>query len=468
MPPQGFQLATVLSALEAGMGRNIPRIIPILWLSLSLPLLGHAAERQTVSITLGHSTAHLDGPWKFHTGDDPRWANPGFDDSGWESMDLSAPPDANDGDVGITPYTSGWSAKGHPGYQGYGWYRIHLDVTPPVGEAVALLGPWDVDSTYQLYADGTLLGGIGDFSGSTPVAHGNHYPLLLPLPPTLAKGGAMTIAIRVWMGPWAAVPGAGGIHVAPVIGEQGAITAMYRLQWLTIFKGYAVDVVPALLFFLMALMALCLWPLERSDRVYPWLAAALVFSGIQRGNQAFFFWWQIETIQGFVICILALTASLGLGAWMMAWRRWFKLDGPGWLPKAVAGLVSVLILAQLGRPWLFGITWPHAVSLALHYVITWARLGFLLVFLFTLYQGLRRHGREGWVAVPAMLAIGVVLFPGELSQLHVPGIWFPYGIGVSLSEICSVIFDVLLSILLLRRLWSHRRLAPLTTLESRA
>src|SRR5690242_14955777 len=101
MPPQGFQLATVLSALEAGMGRNIPRIIPILWLSLSLPLLGHAAERQTVSIALGHSTAHLDGPWKFHTGDDPRWADPDFDDSGWESMDLSAPQDANDGDVGI-------------------------------------------------------------------------------------------------------------------------------------------------------------------------------------------------------------------------------------------------------------------------------------------------------------------------------------------------------------------------------
>lgn len=452
------------------MGRNILRIASVLCLLLSLPVLGHAVERQAVPIVLGHSTARLDGPWKFHTGDDPRWADPGFDDAGWEDMGLSAPPDANDGDVGIAPYTSGWSAKGHPGYQGYAWYRLHLNVTPPAGETLALLGPWDVDSAYQIYLNGALLGGIGDFSGTTPVAHGNHYPLLLELPPTLAKGGAMTLAIRVWMGPWAAAaPGAGGIHVAPAVGAQEAVTARYRLQWLTIIEGYAVDVVPALLFFLMAVMALCLWPLEPADRVYPWLTTALFFSGIQRGNQAFFFWWQIETIQGFVIFILACIASLSLGAWVMAWRSWFKLESPAWLPKAVAGMVLILALAQiLGRPWLFGAIFPHALSLTAHYLITGVRLAFLSVFLSTLYQGIRGLGREGWIAAPAMLAIGVVLFPGELSQLHVPGIWFPYGVGLSLSEICSVLFDVLLCGLLLHRLWSHRRYIPAITLESRA
>ena len=451
------------------MGRNILRIAPVLCLLLASPLPSHAAGQQAVSIVLGHSTALLDGPWKFQTGDDTRWSDPAFDDSGWEAMDLSAPPDANDGDVGMTPYTSGWTAKGHPGYQGYAWYRIHLSVTPPAGETLALLGPWDVDSAYQVYANGTLLGGVGDFSGAAPVAHSNHYPLLLELPPDIARGGAMTLAIRVWMGPWAvAAPGAGGIHIAPAIGGKDAIAAQYRVQWLKIFEGYAVDVVPALLFFLMALMALCLWPLDRMDRTYPWLAAALVLSGIQRGNQAFFFWWQIETVQGFVIFILAFAASLSLGAWMLAWRRWFKLDAPAWLPKAVAALTVLLILAQLlGRPWMFGVTLPHAAGLTLHYLITWTRLGFLLVFLFTLYQGIRQRGREGWLSLPAMLAIGAVLFAGELSQLHLPGIWFPYGVGLSLSEIMSVVFDVLLFALLLRRLWSVRP-STVPHLESRA
>ena len=61
--------------------------------------------------------------------------------------------------------------------------------------------------------------------------------------------------------------------------------------------------VPALLFFLMAVMVLCLSPFDRTDSTDFWLAAALVLSGIQRGNQAFFFWWEIETIQDFVIFI---------------------------------------------------------------------------------------------------------------------------------------------------------------------
>lgn len=438
---------------------------------LTLPSQAVAANARAIPVVLGDSTVALNGPWKFHTGDDPRWADPAFDDSGWESVDLTPSPGANDGDVGLPGYVPGWSAKGHPGYQGYGWYRIHLTVRPPAGETLALLGPWAVDSVYQVYGNGTLLGGVGDFHGSTPVAHGNHYPRLLPFPLESARGGAMTLAIRVWMGPWAAAaPGAGGIHIAPAIGEREAITARYRLQWLKIFEGYAVDVVPALLFVLLAVMVLCLWPFDRTDRAVPWLAAALLLSGIQRGNQAFFFWWEIETIQGFVVCILVLTASLNLGAWMMAWRGWFKEDWPAWLPQAVAALTLVLMLAQaLGRPWLFDAVFPHPAAVAVRYLIAGVRLAFLLVLALIVQQGIRHQGREAWYALPAVLAIGAVLFTSELVAVHVPGIWFPWGVGLSLGECASVVFDALLFTLLVRRLWAHARHAPAASrLESRA
>ncbi len=426
-----------------------------------------SAANQSLPVALGHSVVALDGPWKFRTGDDPRWADPSFDDSAWESMDLSAPPEANDGDVGITPYTSGWSSKGHPGYQGYAWYRLRFKVTPPAGETLALLGPWAVDSSYQVYADGMLLGGIGDFSGATPTAHGYHYPRYFELPLDVAKGGPVTIAIRVWSGPWVAGPDAGGIHVAPVIGVRDAITAQYRLQWLKIFEGYVVDVVPALMLFLMAVMALCLWPLDRADRVYPWLAVALLSSAIQRGNQAFFFWLQIETIQGFVIIILACASSCSLGAWMMAWRAWFKLDKPAWLPKAVAVLTVVYAIAQLlARPWMFHAAFPHSVALGIHYFISCVHLAFLLVYLLIVFQGMRRQGREGWYALPAVLAIGTVLFVTELVALHVPGIWFPFGVGLSITECASAIFVLLLFVLLLRRLWPHAGHPPITSMET--
>jgi hypothetical protein len=48
-----------------------------------------AAADNLVHITLGESTVELAGPWKFHVGDNPEWAQPDFDDSGWEDMDLT-------------------------------------------------------------------------------------------------------------------------------------------------------------------------------------------------------------------------------------------------------------------------------------------------------------------------------------------------------------------------------------------
>ena len=419
---------------------------------------GVSAVTDATPTTLGHETLMLNGPWRFHTGDDPSWADPGFDDSGWESMDLTAPPGANDGDVGITPYTSGWNAKGHPGYRGYAWYRLRFTVMPPVGETLALLGPWAVDSSYQIYANGKLLGGIGDFSRATPTAHGYHYPHYFTLPPGMVSGGPMVLAVRVWAGPWVAGPSAGGMHIAPVIGTQVAITDQYRLQWLKIFEGYTVDAVPALMLLLMAVMVLCLWPLDRTDRAYPWLAVALVLSAIQRGNQAFFFWWQIETVQDLVVVILTLVSPCSLGAWMMAWRAWFKLDKPAWLPKLVATLTAIYAITQLlAHPWILHATFPHAVASGVNYLSTGAHLAFLLVYLLIVFQGMRRQGREGWYALPAVLAIGTVLFITELVAVHVPGIWFPFGVGLSITECASAIFTVLLFVLLVHRLWSRAR-----------
>ena len=69
------------------------------WPALRLPFLrppGTAQHRQTTHITLGQSVVPLYGPWKFSVGDSPLdpatggplWAQPGFDDSKWETVDL--------------------------------------------------------------------------------------------------------------------------------------------------------------------------------------------------------------------------------------------------------------------------------------------------------------------------------------------------------------------------------------------
>src|SRR5689334_8423687 len=60
----------------------------------------------------------LDGSWRFHTGDDPRWADANTDVTGWETIDMTALPGSHDGDVGLPDYVSGWMAHGHRGYHG--------------------------------------------------------------------------------------------------------------------------------------------------------------------------------------------------------------------------------------------------------------------------------------------------------------------------------------------------------------
>ena len=103
------------------MGRTILRLLAGVCL-----LLGCAAGAQTTSqsaaITFGTAAAPLYGPWKFTTGDSPidpktggpLWAEPGFDDSHWETVDLKPKKGAIDPAFGTSDYVPGWSALGIP------------------------------------------------------------------------------------------------------------------------------------------------------------------------------------------------------------------------------------------------------------------------------------------------------------------------------------------------------------------
>jgi hypothetical protein len=376
-------------------------------------------------------------------------------------MDLTPAPGATDGDVGLTGYAPGWAAKGFSGYHGFAWYRIHVNAIAAGNGRLALLGPLAVDSAYQIFVNGALLGGVGDFSRSTPEAYSYHYPRLFSLPDGLVHGGPIVVAIRVWSGPWmSAAREGGGIHIAPEVGERGAIVAQYRLQWLAIFEGYAVDAVVALLFVAMAILAACLWPFDAGNRAYPWLVAALLLSAAQRGNQPFFFWLDVETIREFVVGMLIIVGPMTFGSWVMAWHAWFKIETLQWIKKVVIALTIVLMISELARyPWLFETSIPRWAALSAEYLVGSVHVAYLLLLLAIAYEGVRLRTTEGVQALPAILAIGVVLFTGMLVAAHVPGIWFPWGVGISLSEFGSLAFDVLLGYLLLRRMWSYAKVA---------
>lgn len=378
-------------------------------------------------VAIGRSVVALNGPWRFHTGDDLLWADPKFDDSSWETVDLAASRDAHDSDVGLTRYAPGWTAKGHRGYSGYAWYRTNLSVTAEDGDRLALAGPAAVDDAYQLFIDGHAVGSSGDFSRTPPVVY-SVQPQIFRLSP-----GVRAIAFRVWMGRGSlGEPDAGGIHIAPLLGEASAIEARYKLQWLETFSGYIVEVVLPVLFLALAVVAGVLMAFERAG--YGWLILALILTGMIRANQAVFFWTHWESLGTFDVVRNVVLVPLILGAWAMTWLAWFRLR-VAWVGTAAGALTLFYIVAQaFGRSF--------AITECL-------RLSFLLLLMFIVYQGVRM---EGWFAVPAIALVSIGLFAQEVSMLHVPGIWFPFGTGVSRTQYAYAAFDVAMFAVLLRRL----------------
>lgn len=417
-----------------------------------------AAHDSAVSITLGRAIVPLDGPWRFHTGDDPHWADPGFDDSSWEVMDLTPQPGAHDPDVGLTGYVQGWGARGHPRYSGYAWYRMRVSVRSGRGAALALAGPLEVDQAYQLFVNGRLLGGSGRFEGATPDVV-NTRPAMFSLTDVpgavpLLPNGDLLVAVRVWAGAeyMREVPDGGGIRIAPALGERAAIGAQYKLDWLAKFLGYVVEVVEAIAFALLAVMALGVERFEPSNRSYRWLAGALVLIAIARANQAVFYWTTWETAHTAILLRFVYVDPLALGAWAMAWRGWFRLERPAWLPACIAGLTALYVVTDFIAAANLGPASHAALAMT-----TPIRVLFVAVMAIIIYGSLSRPAPRDWLAIAAMLLVSIGLYAQEVSALRVPGIWFPFGVGVSRTQYAYAAFAVVAFVLLMRRLAAFAR-----------
>lgn len=379
----------------------------------------------------------LNGPWKFIAGDNMQYAQSSYNDSGWETMNLSAPPGVHDDDVGLSGFIPGWTAKGHPNYSGYAWYRLKISPESLPGNDLALAAPPAVDDAYQLFINGALTGNAGDFSGAVPVIY-SIQPRVFLLPENVLKEKDITIAFRVWMSTASLYNGAGGIHIAPTLGAKTHIEKKYRFQWEQVIKGYIVEVVWPAIFVLLAITMFLLNRDRKPAQSCKWFITALILLGLMRLNQAVYAWFQIENSHQYDIVGPVVLKPLVLGSWLMAWWEWFNLRQPKWLPKIVALLALLFMAAQF-----FALPWVTD-SISHTYFKTagdYTRLLLLALMLFIIYQGMRKQGIKDLLVLVAALLMLIALFPQEISYLHIiPGIWFPYGVGVSRGQFFYVAF----------------------------
>lgn len=417
---------------------------------------------QVTTIQLGDSLVALTKVWKFRVGDSPidpvtlgpLWAEPKFDDSNWEDVDLTPKAGAVDPVSGLSEFVPGWTAKGHPHYWGYAWYRIRVRVEARPGVKLALAGPSNVDDVYQAFDNGTVVGSFGDFSRKFPTIYYTQ-PVMFMLPDHPGSAGnERLIAFRVWMEPNTLFQGddVGGFHIAPVLGEASAVTAKHEMRWLELIRSYSLSPIQAVMYGLLGIVACSLILFDREDRVYLWIGVQLLVSSLQYTATSIGSWTQWIGAMPLTILQQVFIIPMVYAGWVMTWRLWFRLRKPTWLPKALVVLVVLLMVSNaLGSNIFF--TWvSQPVSTAFNWLSIAVRLILAGLMLGNVFQGIRLEGLDGWLVLPAVVLAGISGFSTELRLLHVQTSFFLFGSSVTAFQMSNLLLVAALSVLLLRRL----------------
>lgn len=428
MMPQSA--ASTVPSPDAAQRRLMAGIVIVTLLSLVAMIADLAIGGRPDPRPLRVASSLLDGSWRFHTGDDPRWSAPGADDSGWETIDLTAAPGSHDGDVGLPDYVGGWMAHGHPGYHGYAWYRRTVAV-PPGKASWDILGPTLVEDGYELYWNGQLLGGSGRL-GPHPRLVGTR-PLRFALPAGVA-GTRGVLAVRTYMLPSSGASAeGGGMHTAPILAPRPTSEALHRAQWQRTIAGYILDAVePAAM---LALVGLALVVGSRSSRkgFLMFAGIALVLTAARRLNNAIVAWTDLQDLvtYGWLASVMWVPT---MTAWVLAWNRWCL---PAWRS------VDVLAVA-------LGIAGVAGALAELPFWASVSRLGSIALFV-VLVARIARSGPMRILAFATLASIIASLFgPELLDPLGVPGIWFPFHIGVARTQYIYAIGIPLLAFLIVR------------------
>ena len=356
----------------------------------------------------------LDGPWRFHAGDNAGWADPATHDRDWDRISLVSRPEVHDGDVGIPGYLDGWRARGHPDLDGYGWYRRQVTL-PQQGDAV-LVGPPAVGDGYEMFWDGHRIGGIGLLAGSHTVSATR--PALMRIPVSGGKHTAL-LAIRAFMQPGIDRDGqSGGLRTVPVLASRAEGEALYRGQWRRTIAGYVVDAVEPVAMLLLALAAAFAAPALARPGFARSTAVALVISACLRLGNAMLAWTDLLSLPALLWLSGVILTPMAKLAWTIAWNQWADGRSRRLISLGAVAAWTILVAAALTRNQLLAEAGRAVFALLLAAIAF--RIG--------------RNGEHRLLALAAMLLVATGLFAGDLSTLGIPGIWFPFNIGVSRSQ----------------------------------
>ena len=127
--------------------------------------------------------AELPTRWRFRAGDDPAWGGPDLDDTAWGQIAVGTP----------------WETAGHPGLDGFAWYRARFLAPRRAPPGPLMLDLGRIDDADQTFVSGTQVGS----SGTPPpnyVADWQGYRRYAVPQEAVRWGRENTVAIRVYDG----------------------------------------------------------------------------------------------------------------------------------------------------------------------------------------------------------------------------------------------------------------------------
>lgn len=335
----------------------------------------------------GAGSIAVGGPWQFHTGDNLAWANPGYNDSGWEQLR---------GD-------DTWGAQTHPGYTGFAWYRKRIDVTGTTPSLAILIPP--VDDAYEIYWNGRKIGSYGSLPPHAVwwgIGHNAVYDL-----GTGPFQGAL--ALRVWKAPLSStdLSGGGGLNASPLLGIPAVLAMQAKApRYLQEHRQIPQLLIGAVVL-VAGLLALVLFLRERDQWLFLWLAIYLLAEGFYsfRVLDAYNYSLHFSTRQLYLQCV----GSFGdISLWLLLitlfgfsrerrWRRWTAILAIVYLSAQAIDVTTIFLWQHAG----LGMQWTDAVTTAI-YTLT------PLYTLFIVGFGLaRRKQMELWPVAIAAFVYGL-------------------------------------------------------------
>jgi hypothetical protein len=283
--------------------------------------------------------------WQFCGGDDPHWADPGFDDAKWKVLQ----PNAD------------WDAQGFRAVDNLAWFRFRLRV-PANMPSLLLLMP-GVGMAYQIFADGKLAGQAGSLPPTKPeVATQSQRIFTLPLsgarrlPASDSK--EVLVAIRIWQDPRLARITPDVLHGAVYAGSPRPVQTMFALSKSRNLLARGNDYTQSIISLIVGASSLLLFSLTRRA-LYAWFTLSMLLGTLVlplRWASEHFGWGFFTSVYAYAALdfLSALTYMLFVLA-ALRLLRW-RLVGFLALLNFIAELGPILfIVGTISQAWADGI-----------------------------------------------------------------------------------------------------------------